>query len=400
MNTNNRRDFLKLAGLSLAPILIPGAVNAGNLSFLNDSLEEKSPEAKPPVNFVSDGLLFSPSQYIQKLAEIDKAKKIEPDFYGNQGATKALEEEFAKLTGKEKAIYLPSGTMANQLAIKLLNEENTKVMVPENSHIYRDEADAAQSVHNLRLIPLGKGNAYFTLKDLEDELKYIDNEEVFKSGISTVAIENPVRRANGTFVPLQVIKDLSVYCKAKGFKMHLDGARLHIASAFSKVNIKEYTAYFDTVYISLYKYLNAAGGAILCGNAGVIDKIGHQVKIHGGVQFQTWPHTSMALHYLNGIEERWKQVADQTELLISQVNKIEGLNITKVENGTNIFAFKIGKNIKPDVFVRSLRQEHNIFVGRLGEEGNTKLMVNESLLNQKPEDLTDAFKDSAGKASK
>ncbi len=115
--------------------------------------------------------------------------------------------------------------MANQLAIKLLNGNNTKVIVPDNSHVFRDEADAAQSVHKLRLIPLGKNKAYFNLNDVKNAIKYLDENEVFKSGLGTVMIENPIRRADGTIIPLKTIVEITEYCREQGYKLHLDGAR-------------------------------------------------------------------------------------------------------------------------------------------------------------------------------
>jgi len=93
--------------------------------------------------------MFSPRDYLDKLNEIDSINSIEIDYYYKGGVTRELEDEFARITGKEKAIYLPTGTMANQLALKLLNGSNTKAIVPENSHVFRDEADASQAVSSL-----------------------------------------------------------------------------------------------------------------------------------------------------------------------------------------------------------------------------------------------------------
>ncbi|MGH1336580.1 MAG: threonine aldolase family protein, partial [Aureispira sp.] len=275
---NNRRAFLKKCSLSTASVLLP---TVGLKATLPAVLQQEAPNSSlAPVNFIYDGLSFTPQEYLEKLNEINGAKSIEPDFYGNGGVTTALEKEFAKITGKEKAIYLPTGTMANQLAIKLLNGNNTKVIVPENSHVYRDEADAAQSVHGKRLIPVGKGKPYFDAVDLKNTIEETNNNEVFRSGLGTVVIENPIRRADGTSIPLDKIKKLANYCQEHNYNMHLDGARIHLAAAFNKVSIAEYASYFDTVYISLYKYLNAAGGAILCGEAAIIDQVAHQIKIH------------------------------------------------------------------------------------------------------------------------
>ncbi len=387
---DNRRDFLKKCGLSTVPFLLPAiGLNGMPLTETQSKIPNKG---RAPVNFIYDGLALSPSEYLLKLQEINTTKPIEPDFYGNGGTTKSLEDEFVKLTGKEKAIYLPTGTMANQLAIKLLNENNTKVIVPENSHIFRDEADAAQSVHNKRLIPIGKGKPYFELTDLENAITYINKNEVFKSGLGTVAIENPIRRADGTFVPIEVIKEIANYCKQHNYKMHLDGARIHLAAAYSNSTLSEYASYFDTVYISLYKYLNAAGGAILCGEAKLIDQISHQIKILGGTMFQNWNNTSVALHYLNGVNERWNQVVQSATKLISELNNIHEVRIKSLKHGTNIYDLELANEISLKKLAVFLYSEHNIFLGRANSNGVVKFTVNESLLTRNIKEIVDAWK--------
>ncbi len=387
---NNRRYFLKKFGLSAIPFLFPG-IHLNAMSF-EKTIDEIPAGNKSPVNFIYDGLTLTPNEYLIKLQEINKSNPIEPDFYGDGGATKLLEEEFAKITGKEKAIYLPSGTMANQLAIKLLNANNTKVIVPENSHVFRDEADAAQSVHGKRLIPVGEGKSHFDLTDLKSTIDYINHNEVFKSGLGTVVIENPVRRADGTFVPIDTIKEISNYCKENNYKMHLDGARIHLASAFSNISILEYASYFDTVYISLYKYLNATGGAILCGEAKIIDQISHQIKILGGTVFQSWNNTSVALHYLNGINERWDQVIKTSQKMVSELNKIEGISIANLKNGTNIYDLTLSSDINLKKLAIFLYEHHNIWLGRANEKGIVKFTVNESILTRDYNDILNAWK--------
>lgn len=387
---NDRRDFLKKCSLSTVPFLFP-TIGLNALTS-EKTIDEAHTENRPPVNFIYDGLVLSPNEYLNKLQEINKLNPIEPDFYGDGGATKLIEEEFAKITGKEKAIYLPTGTMANQLAIKLLNENNTKVIVPENSHIYRDEADAAQSVHGKRLVPVGEGKPYFDLADLKSTIDYIHNNEVFNSGLGTVVIENPVRRADGTFVPIDTIKEISNYCKENNYKMHLDGARIHLASAFNNIPLSEYASYFDTVYISLYKYLNATGGAILCGDAKIIDQISHHIKILGGTVFQSWNNTSMALHYLTGITQRWNDVVKTSQKMISELNKIDGVNITSLKNGTNIYDLTLSSEISLKKLAIFLYDEHNIWLGRANEKNIVKLSVNESLLIRDYHAILNAWK--------
>lgn len=390
LQDKNRREFLKKCGLTTVPLLLaPVTLNAMSSK---KTMAKKQAKKISPVNFIYDGLAFSPDEYLHKLQDINELKSIEPDFYGDGGSTTLLEEEFAKITGKEKAIYLPTGTMANQLAMKLLNENNTKVIVPENSHIYRDEADAAQSVHSKRLIPVGKGKPHYELADLKEAIAYTDENEVFRSGLGTVVIENPVRRADGIFVPIETIKEISAFCKANNYKMHLDGARIHLAAAYSNTSISEYASYFDTVYISLYKYLNAAGGAILCGDAKIIDQISHQIKILGGTVFQSWTNTSIALHYLNGISERWPELITKAQKLIAELNNMDGVNITNLKNGTNIYDMTLSPDISLKKLAIYLYNEHNIWIGRANEKGIVKFTINESLLTRDFKELLSAWK--------
>lgn len=149
-------------------------------------------------------------------------------------------------------MFMPTGTMANQLAIKVLSGDHAKVFVQETSHVFRDEVDAAQLVHDKRLIPLAKGEPYFTLDELKQAVEYHKEAENFKSVIGAVSIEIPVRRNEGRMMPVAELKKISAYCKDNKIALHLDGARIYMASAWSGVPVKEYSSYFDTVYISLY----------------------------------------------------------------------------------------------------------------------------------------------------
>lgn len=384
----NRRDFIKKCGLSTVPFLLPPLAGSAESLVANPNTTSE----KTVLNFIYDGLSLSPQAYLEKLHEINAEKSIEPDFYGNGGATTALEKEFAARMGKEKAIYLPSGTMANQLAISLLNGNKTKVIVPENSHVYRDEADAAQSVHGKRLIPLGKGKPFYDLKDLEATIAYSKEQEVFRSGLGTVVIEHPIRRADNTAVPISTIKEVSDYCRTKGYKLHLDGSRLHLAAAFTGVPVADYAAYFDTVYISLYKYLNATGGAILCGDAAIINQVSHQIKIFGGTTFQTWGNTAVAMHYLHGIEERLETVVGKAKELIAALNEIKGITIEGLENGTNVYNLSLDPAISLKKLANFLYQKHAILVGRADENGMVKFTLNESLLTRNIPEIVAAWK--------
>jgi threonine aldolase len=256
--------------------------------------------------------------------------------------------------------------------------------VQETSHVYRDEADAAQTVYNKRLIPLAKGDTFFSLADLQDYIKNLPSEEVFVSGIGAVSIENPVRRAEGRVVPLGEIRKISEYCRANNIKLHLDGARLFLASAWTGVSIKEYASFFDTVYISLYKYLGASGGAMLCGEKSVIDKMPHLIKVHGGSMYGNWTNAAMALNRLEGFEGRIMDAIERADKVFAALNKIPDILIKPLEGGTNIYSFKLGKGIDGKEFREKMNKDFNILIPRL-ENNEGLISVNETLL-YKPED--------------
>jgi threonine aldolase len=388
----HRRNFLKTGGLAALPALstaLPlGALAAG-----------KRPAEQPaPVYFFFDGPFYNPTEYIAKLQQANQAAAIQADFYGEGGVVEALEKKFIAMTGKQAAIFMPTGTMANQLAISVLSGDNTKVFVQETSHIFRDEADAAQSIHQKRLIALAPNEPAFTLEVLQASLKNLEEGEVFKSGIGAVAIENPVRRCDGRTVPIEEIKRIGAFCREKGYKLHLDGARLHLAMAFTGTPIAEYAAHFDTVYISLYKYLGAAGGAMLCGEKAVIDKMRHLIKVHGGTIYQNWTNAAMALYHLEGLDDRLKAVVKKSAELFPQLNKLAGISITALKGGTNIFDLQVTKDIDLGKFRESLNKQYKIYIG--GRRGNdpVKIMVNETLLGRTDQELVEAFKASLAKA--
>lgn len=386
--SNTRRSFLKTSGLGLVPTLFPGLPTMAG-EFNSDNFDP----ATRVVKFYGDGELFEPKEYLEILDQLEVKGLIEKDRYGTGGSVEALEKEMARRTGKEKAIFLPSGTMANQLAIFLLSQQRSKVFVQDLSHVYRDEADAAQTVFSKRLVPLGMNASHFTAKELIAAVNDLPKQEVFDAGIGAVSIEHPVRRADGRMVPLEEIKAISAFCKSRQIPLHLDGARLFMASAWSGTSIQAYSQYFDTVYISLYKYLGAAAGAVLCGPAALINQVPHLIKVHGGSMYGNWTNAAMALHRLEGFENRLGQSIQVFNAFKAGVEQINGVEITAYPDGTNICSLTLPAGTDGLAFQKKLRERHKIVLARPDAAGKVQLTVNETLLYRRTEELISAFKD-------
>src|SRR6218665_3216570 len=384
---NNRRTFLKNASLLLTPALLPVNAEAKN----NKNELSHYPSEQKWVKFFFEGEWFDEQGFLDELQLAAKKGYLKADRYGSGGAVEELEKRMAAITGKEKAIFMPSGTMANQLAIATLSGGNTKIFLQDTSHVYRDEADAAESVHHKRLMPLAFDKTYFTANELKTAIDELPDKEVFSSGVGCVSIENPVRRMDERYVPVEEIKKINTYCKAANIKMHMDGARIFMAAAWSGTSVKEYASYFDTVYISLYKYLGANAGAILCGDKDLIDKMPHLIKVHGGSMYNNFSNAAMALHRLDGFEERLQEAIKRSKEIFTGLNKINGVSVSALEGGSNLHQLKIPANTNVQVLREELAKAF-IRIPRPNEKGEVLISVNETLLFAEPAFIINAMK--------
>jgi threonine aldolase len=378
-----RRTFLKSSAFSLLPFIAP----LPELPLKDDAAVAE----KQPVNFILAGEILTAQQYAAKLSEICRAEAIEPDSYGEGGCVAALESFFEAATGKEKAIFMPTGTMANQLAVKVLSGQNVKVFVQENSHLYRDEADAAQTLHARRLIPIAKDKPWFTVDDLKAAIDYHHDNELFPSPVGAVAVEIPTRRSDNTMMPFEEFRKISNYCRENNIPLHLDGARIYQASVWSGVPLSEYTTHADTVYISLYKYLGASSGAVLCGKKEVIGQMPHLIKMHGGAMYHNWTNAAMALHEVDGYMERLVRARQQGETLITLLNSLPQIKISSWPNATNIYRMELS-GVDAKAFQKALR-EQGITAGQ------TVFSLNVSILHRDNNELFNAFKNAVKTAA-
>ena len=154
--TMNRRNFVKLA--STVPVLGMSQTSVFSNALLNIDKRDNKNE----VHFTGDGLHLTPLEYSKLLVQFAEEGKIKPDSYSMGASIEELELKFAKLLGKESAIFMPTGTLANQIAIRSLANGASKVIVQDVSHIYNDSGDCLQTLSNLNLIPLAAGKATFT----------------------------------------------------------------------------------------------------------------------------------------------------------------------------------------------------------------------------------------------
>jgi threonine aldolase len=292
------------------------------------------------VQFRSDGLGLSPAEYARLLGEIAATHGIDTDDYSRGGVVAELENKMAALLGKEAAIFLPTGTLANHLAVRLLTRSGRRVLVQQESHLWNDEGDCAQTLSGLTLVPLAPGRATISLAEIEAAVAGAPEMRVAVP-VGAISIETPVRRIAGqAFDPAELVA-ISAFARKSGIGLHLDGARLLLEAAYTGIAPAKTAALFDTVYISLWKYLNAANGAILAGPRDMLDGLYHQRRMFGGSLPRAWPDAAMALHYLDGFGERFGAAVSVAETLFAALRRHPCVSIDRAGRATNVTLLRV-----------------------------------------------------------
>lgn len=362
MHSSNRRTFFKVAASAVA---IPQVA-------LPQAVEQR-------VSLTGDGVNLAPKEYLSLLSKLEPS----PDIYLKGGVVEELEKRFAKALGKEKALFFPTGTLANHVAVRLLAGERKHVLVQEESHLYRDEGDCAQALSGLNLVPMAAGRATIKASEVMDAVEKAGSPP-YPVPVGAISIESPVRRMTGRSFDFEEMKKISAYAREKKIGMHLDGARMYLASAYTGVSPAKYAELFDTVYVSMYKYFNAPFGAMLTGPAALIDAATILRHQFGGGMLHAWESAAIALHFSDGFEERYQRAVGRGEQLLTLLER-KNVKVHRLDAGTNIFQVEFPR--APGADFQKRLAERGIMISRPPERGPMNLMVNETILRRPAEEI-------------
>ena len=350
------------------------------------------------VVFRGDGEPRSTEVVLRHLAEYDADVGLEADSFSLGGTVERLERRFAEMLGVQAAAFMPTGTLANHLAIRRHCGVSPRAIVQEQSHLYNDTGDSLAQLSSINLVPLAKGRPYFTLDEVKEVVVRSDTGRV-ANPVGAVMIESPVRRQAGQIAPYDEMVAITGYCRERGIATHLDGARLFMMSAATGISPKRYADLFDTVYVSLYKYFVAPFGGILAGSAEFISDLYHDRRMFGGGLASASLIAGVALRATEGFEDRFGAAMDRASVLFARVNDLNGISIGRFEHGSNIFPLELDPGVDTESFLSALLQ-HWVFV--YCDEfvpGRILLHVNTSILRQTDDALVAAFEDALARSS-
>jgi threonine aldolase len=251
-----------------------------------------------------------------------------PDVYGSGEAVQVLEQKVATILGKEAALFFPSGTMAQQVALRCWADRTgkTNVALHLTSHLEQHEENAYQILHPLKGIVRGDLKTPLLLKDLLS----IDQP------LGSVILELPQRHSGGILPQWNELKAMSGWCREKGTYFHMDGARLWECAAYYQKSYSEIAEVFDSVYVSFYKGLGAVGGAALAGPEAMISKARVWQRRHGGNLFNLYPIAISALHGLETKLERFPAYFAKAKDVSEIISKMSQISATPKQLQSNM----------------------------------------------------------------
>ncbi|WP_442598226.1 threonine aldolase family protein [Neobacillus sp. D3-1R] len=313
------------------------------------------------------------------------------DMYGNGKVIEEFQNKMADYLGKESAVFFPSGTMAQQIALRIWCDEKgiKKVAYHPLSHLEIHEEDGLKELHHIDPILLADKNR---LIELEDVMGL--NED-----IACLLLELPQREIGGQLPDYKTLERISDYCRDKGIKLHLDGARLYEILPFYKKTAAEVCSLFDSVYVSFYKGIGGIAGAILAGEKDFTEKSKVWKRRHGGDLISLFPYIISADYYFDKRIHKMEQFYEQAKELATLYNQCSHIVTLPLEPVSNMFHvhFDISKEKLEPILV-GLYQEKGIgLTGHLRETSENSCYCEVSIGDQyekiSKEELTQVFRE-------
>ncbi|MFA6045092.1 MAG: GntG family PLP-dependent aldolase [Phycisphaerales bacterium] len=303
------------------------------------------------------------------MREAMMAAPLGDDVLGDDPTVRTLEERFATLMGKPAACFVPSGTMANQIAIRADTEPGDEIIAHEDSHIvlYEGGAPAALSGCLVRMLRGPRG--LFGLADVAGAIRSVnDHFPVSK----LVVAENTHNRGGGAVWPIATLEELSHMARSRGLKLHLDGARLWNAHVASGVAMSRYGAAFDSISCCFSKGLGAPVGSALAGDGETIRRARRFRKMFGGGMRQSGLLAAAALYAMDHHVSRLAHDHEHARRLAAGLTAINGISLDpdQANHGveTNIVYVDISpKSELTAAAVCERLSQHNVLVLATGE---------------------------------
>lgn len=328
------------------------------------------------INLLSDTVTKPTPEMLKAMMQA----KVGDDVFQQDPTINALQEKVAKMFGMEAALYCPSGTMTNQIAIKIHTQPLDEVICDVTSHVYQYETGGYAFHSGVAIKLLNGKNGKITPELIEPAING-DYDWLPKSTL--VVLENTCNKGGGSYYRLDEVKAIRDFCQKKGLKLHLDGARLFNALVETGESTVDIGAQFDSISICISKGLGAPVGSLLIGQSDFIKKARRFRKVMGGGMRQAGYLAAACIYALDNHVERLKIDNDRAKKLGAVLQKLDYVESVEPVH-TNIVIFNLKKKCTASEFVQLLNQ-HQIASSPFGPQSVrfvTHLDLDDAMINQ------------------
>lgn len=318
------------------------------------------------------------------------SEKLESDMYGKGHLIEAFQEKMAAYLGKETAVFFPSGTMAQQIAMRIWCDRKgiKKVAYHPLCHLEIHEEDGLKELHHIETVLLAD----------EDRVIELDDVVNMKEEVSCLLLELPQREIGGQLPTYKTLQEISDYCRNKGIKLHLDGARLFEILPYYEKTAAEVCSLFDSVYISFYKGIGGVAGAILAGPQDFTEESKVWKRRHGGDLISLYPYILSADYYfdqrIGKMKEYYRGAKELADFYNACGGAVRTLPIKPVSNMFHVH-FHASKEQVESILAETINETGIGLTGHLRENGEKdcffEVSIGENYLSVPKDELKHTF---------
>ncbi len=294
--------------------------------------------------------------------------EVGDDVYGDDPTTNKLEKLAAEKVGKEAAIFVPSGTFGNQLALLTHTRRGQEVIVGKNNHIVIHEVGASAVIAGVQLRTLETLNGAMNPMDVK---KAIRSDDIHEPETGLICVEEA--HGCGAVVPLETLKQIKEIAEKKSIPVHMDGARIFNAAVSLGVDVKEIAACCDSVMFCLSKGLAAPVGSMVAGSKTFIDKARKNRKLMGGGMRQVGILSAAGIIALEEMSERLYADHENAKYMAEKLQEINGIEIIKDRLDIDMVFFKMAEEIISEKELVEELYEKNIKINGI-EDGEYRFV--------------------------
>lgn len=289
--------------------------------------------------------------------------EVGDDVFGEDPTVNRLQETVASLLGKPSALFVPTGVMANQLALKCQCQPGDEVIVEQTSHIFNYETAAPAVLSNIQLFPVRGERGILRASHIAPAIR---PTAYYLPRTSLVCLENTHNMAGGIVYPLDEIRQICSFARAVGVKLHLDGARIWNAWVATGIHPKEFAQYFDSVSVCFSKGLGAPVGSAVVGTEEFVAKARKFRKMFGGGMRQAGIIAAGALYALEHNVERLKEDHEKAKQFAEAIVGIPGVTVDPHRVETNIVIIDIEKTGRTSADILSALRGKQVLLTEAG----------------------------------